>query len=111
MADARDCGMERPVCLILLLCAFIVLPFSGCGQKEPEADSPFGKTVNTEIVQLTPRKPVRIVLKRTSKGVYTWELRGDDLEGIIDADKRLRRYVYEGGGTEEARAGQDRSEK
>ena len=46
-----------------------------------------------EIQQVKPRKPVRIKLKRTTEGKYTWDLSGDDADEIVKADKRLRKLL------------------
>jgi len=111
MADAEDLRSGFSVQRSVSFCVVLILLLAGCTQKSSEAGSPFEKTVNPEIVQLTPRKPVRIVLKRTAKGLYTWELRGDDVEGIIDADKRLRRYVFEKSRGEKGQAAPGRLRK
>jgi hypothetical protein len=46
-----------------------------------------------EIQQVKPKKPVRIKLKRSAEGKYTWELSGDDVDEIIKADKRLKKLL------------------
>lgn len=46
-----------------------------------------------EIQQIKPKKPVRIKLKRTGEGKYTWDLTGDDLDEIVKADKKLRKLL------------------
>ena len=46
-----------------------------------------------EIQQIKPKKPVKIKLKRTGEGKYTWDLTGDDLEEIVKADKKLRKLL------------------
>ncbi len=46
-----------------------------------------------EIQQVKPRKPVRIKLKRSTEGKYTWDLSGDDADEIVKADKRLRKLL------------------
>jgi hypothetical protein len=46
-----------------------------------------------EIQQIRPKKPVKIKLKRTGEGKYTWDLTGDDLDEIVRADKRLRKLL------------------
>jgi hypothetical protein len=51
----------------------------------------FQFTKNPEIQQVKPKKPVRIKLKRTAKGVYSWDLTGDDIDEILKIDKQLRR--------------------
>jgi hypothetical protein len=46
-----------------------------------------------EIQQIKPRKPVKIKLKRSAEGKYTWELSGDDVDEIVRVDKRLRKLL------------------
>lgn len=46
-----------------------------------------------EIQQIKPKKPVKIKLKRTTEGKYTWDLTGDDVDEIVKADKRLRKLL------------------
>lgn len=46
-----------------------------------------------EIQQVKPKKPVRIKLKRSAEGKYTWELTGDDVDEIIKTDTRLRKLL------------------
>ena len=46
-----------------------------------------------EIQQIRPKKPVKIKLKRTGEGKYTWDLTGDDLDEIVRADKKLRKLL------------------
>ena len=46
-----------------------------------------------EIQQVKPRKPVRIKLKRSTEGKYTWDLSGDDADEFVKADKRLRKLL------------------
>ncbi len=46
-----------------------------------------------EIQQVKPKKPVKIKLKRSADGKYTWELTGDDVDEIVRADKRLKKLL------------------
>jgi hypothetical protein len=46
-----------------------------------------------EIQQVRPRKPVKIRLKRSAEGKYTWEITGDDVDQIVRADKRLKKLL------------------
>ncbi len=46
-----------------------------------------------EIQQIKPKKPVKIKLKRTAEGKYTWDLTGDDVDEIIKADRRLKKLL------------------
>ncbi len=42
---------------------------------------------------IKPRKPVRIKLKRDFQGRYSWEITGDSVDEIINADKRLKKLL------------------
>jgi hypothetical protein len=46
-----------------------------------------------EIQQVKPKKPVRIKLKRSANGKYTWDITGDDVDEAVKADKRLRKLL------------------
>lgn len=46
-----------------------------------------------EIQQIRPKKPVKIKLKRTAEGKYTWDLTGDDVDELVRADKKLRKLL------------------
>lgn len=48
---------------------------------------------NPEIKNVKPKKPVRIKLKRTASGKYSWDLTGDDVDEIVKADKQLRNHL------------------
>ena len=111
MVDVENRRLKIPDFRFLLLYIVLVLLLSGCNQNSSETESPFTKTANPGIIQLTPKKPVRIVLKRTSRGDYTWELRGDDTENIISADRRLRRYLSENDSDEKGEAKASRLQK
>jgi len=46
-----------------------------------------------EIQQIKPKKPVKIKLKRSSEGRYTWDLAGDDADEVVRTDKRLKKLL------------------
>ena len=46
-----------------------------------------------EIQHIKPKKPVRIKLKRTTEGKYTWDLTGDDVDEVVKTDRRLRKLL------------------
>jgi hypothetical protein len=46
-----------------------------------------------EIQQVKPKKPVKIKLKRSSEGKYTWDLAGDDADQVVRTDKRLKKLL------------------
>ncbi|GBE36799.1 hypothetical protein BMS3Bbin07_00951 [bacterium BMS3Bbin07] len=111
MADIETCRFKIPDFRFLLFFIVLIFFFSGCSRTSSDSKGPFTKTANPEIIQLTPKKPVRIVLKRTSRGDYTWELRGDDAGNIISADRRLRRYLSENDSDEKGEAKASRLQK
>ncbi len=43
---------------------------------------------------IKPKKPVKIKLKRSAKGEYSWDLSGSDVDKIIKVDKRLRESIH-----------------
>ncbi len=46
-----------------------------------------------EIQQVKPKKPVKIKLKRSAEGKYSWELSGDDTDEVVRADRRLKKLL------------------
>ena len=46
-----------------------------------------------EIQQVKPKKPVKIRLKRSSEGKYTWDLAGDDADEVVRTDRRLKKLL------------------
>ena len=73
----------------------VVMLFSiGCtGRRSNDQTDTFKKSEKEDIVQIIPKRPVRIELRRNSKGKYSWTLRGEDTEEIIRVDSRLRNYI------------------
>ncbi|MEK6689716.1 MAG: hypothetical protein AABY78_00260 [Nitrospirota bacterium] len=43
------------------------------------------------LVQTKPKKPLNIKLKRNSKDDYSWEINGENVQDIINADRKLRK--------------------
>ncbi|OGQ97945.1 MAG: hypothetical protein A2505_08200 [Deltaproteobacteria bacterium RIFOXYD12_FULL_55_16] len=41
--------------------------------------------------QALPKKPVKIKLQRNAKGDYTWDITGENVEEILQNDRRLRK--------------------
>ena len=42
------------------------------------------------IMEIKPQRPVKIKLKRSVTGKYSWDLSGDDAEKVLEADRMLR---------------------
>jgi len=47
----------------------------------------------TELQQVKPKKLVKIKLKYSPGGKYTWDLTGDNVDEIVRADRRLRKLL------------------
>jgi len=59
----------------------------------PEDTKDFQFKKLPELQQVKPQKPVKIKLRRSAKGTYTWELTGDNADEIIKTDRRLRKLL------------------
>ncbi len=46
-----------------------------------------------EVQQIKPQKPVKIKLHRNAKGEYSWELSGDNVDELVNTDRKLRRLL------------------
>ena len=46
-----------------------------------------------EIQQVKTKKPLKIKLKRSPDGKYTWDITGDDVNEIVRTDKRLKKLL------------------
>lgn len=83
-----------PARIICSLTVVVLLLFAVFSDVSPAAD----KTVvqvgkQPEIQQVKPRKPVRIRLRRTAKGEYSWDLTGDSVEELVKTDRNLRKLL------------------
>jgi hypothetical protein len=65
--------------------------FIGCACSADNKPAQFEK--QPEIRQVKPQKPVKIRLKRSPDGKYTWDITGDDVNEVVRADKRLRKLL------------------
>jgi hypothetical protein len=82
-----------PASLIVVLSILLsaaLLPVSAAGSAE---DGGFHFTKISELQRIQPKRPVRIKLKRTVKGEYSWELSGDDAGEILKVDMELRKVL------------------
>ncbi len=76
------------------LCIFLtaVLLITGCSYKGDRNDT-FKEEKENRIIQVIPEKPVRIELKRNSRGAYSWTLKGENPDKLIEVDKKLNAYI------------------
>ncbi len=77
--------LNRPLWILAVI--FILL---GCSSSTEGPQ--FRESTDRGIIQVSPERPVRIELRKTTKG-YTWTLRGEDIEKVIEADRQLRKYM------------------
>ena len=69
---------------------FIILfPLYACTNNELSSEERVFKQI-PELQEIKPHKPVKIKLKRNTKGSYSWDLSGNDADKIIEADNKLR---------------------
>jgi hypothetical protein len=78
--------------ILLLFIGFSISIFLLFSPVYPENKN-FQLKKQPEIQQVKPKKPVKIKLKRSAEGKYTWEITGDDVDEIVKADKRLRKLL------------------
>jgi cytochrome c oxidase assembly protein Cox11 len=77
--------------LICVLSSVFCLLIAYAAGAEKSQQFQFSK--NQEIQQVKPKKPVRIKLHRNAKGDYSWDLTGDNVDEVIQADRRLRKLL------------------
>ncbi len=66
-----------------------LLSVHACTRSEGNEEPAVFRTI-PELAEIKPQKPVQIKLKRIKGGEYTWELRGDNADKVIDVDKQLK---------------------
>jgi predicted secreted protein len=79
--------------IITIVLAVIAASFLLWGFLYSEESQEFTYRENTEIKNVKPKKPIKIKLKRTSGGKYSWDLTGDDVDEIVKTDKQLRNQL------------------
>lgn len=89
---AKRKGQRIKNALLYALCSMLfAVSFTYAANIEQKQGFQFGK--NQEIKQVKPKKPVRIKLHRNAKGEYSWELTGDNVDEVFQADRRLRKLL------------------
>ncbi|MEJ2696339.1 MAG: hypothetical protein P8013_06795 [Candidatus Sulfobium sp.] len=78
----------KPALFVLFFLIFI--PASASRSAD---DGAFQFRKVSELQRIQPKKPVRIKLKRSVRGVYSWELSGDDAREILKVDRQLRQVL------------------
>lgn len=74
--------------LIFLIMIFLIVLSACSGSQDGEQPAVFKEV--SEIQEIKPQKPVKIKLKRSKEGEYSWDISGDNAEEILKADRRLK---------------------
>ena len=94
--DSGQTGMTARRAFIYLVAGvimalFLLLPSFSVVAYAEDSGFQFRKIGGLQSIQT--KKPVRIKLKRTVKGEYSWELSGDDADEILRVDRQLREVL------------------
>ncbi len=74
--------------IIILAVSMLAFPLAFAGERD---DFQFEK--KPQLQHIRPAKPVKIKLKRSTAGKYSWDLTGDNLNEIIQIDSELRKSL------------------
>ncbi|NCO67508.1 MAG: hypothetical protein COY75_05975 [Nitrospirae bacterium CG_4_10_14_0_8_um_filter_41_23] len=77
---------KKFIFLLIAISISIILIFS-CAYSEDNKNLQFKK--QPDIQQVKPKKPVKIKLKRSAEGKYTWDITGDNVDEIVRTNRRL----------------------
>lgn len=81
--------------LFVFLVLALLFPIHACKDTEAEQQKSVFKQV-PEIQAIKPRKPVKIKLRRSAKGGYSWDISGDNADEIIRVDRKLKEGLEAG---------------
>ena len=82
---------ENKFIAVLLLVTWVLL-INACNDQEGKRQKSVFKQV-PEIAEIKPEKPVKVKLKRSVNGSYSWEVTGDDTDKVIQANEKLRKAI------------------
>lgn len=77
--------------ITIIACCFTLFSIS-CNNGSG-TDKEFRITKDDSLSSIKPGKSVRIQLKRNTKGKYSWDIKGDDVEQIIETDRKLKNSI------------------
>jgi hypothetical protein len=81
--------------VMMLFVVILSSPMHACsGTDNKEEDAVFKKV--PELQEIKPRMPVKIKLKRSKKGEYSWDLSGSNADEVLKVDKKLKESLKEG---------------
>jgi len=70
---------------------FLALFIAGSAASAEKSDFQIRK--QPEIQQAKTQKPVKIKLHRNAKGEYSWDLNGDNVDEVVNTDRKLRKLL------------------
>lgn len=88
--EGHEFGIRKLI-LRTVLPVLAGLLFAVYGIAAEKTDFQFKK--QPEIQQVKPQKPVKVKLHRNAKGEYSWELSGDNVDEIVNQDRKLRKLL------------------
>ena len=81
--------------LLVFLTVFLLIP-ACTGAEDKEQTAVFKQ--ETTIQEIKPQNPVKIKLKRNTKGKYSWDISGNNADEVLKADRKLKESLGEKGG-------------
>lgn len=66
----------------------VIMP--GCSESPDRQAEPVFRQI-PEIREIHPEKSVKVKLRRSAKDGYSWEINGNDVDEVVNADKKLRK--------------------
>jgi len=86
--------MAKTKWFCVLFAVIILIPVHACtGNSEDRKETSFEQ--QPEITEIRPQRPVKIKLKRSTTGQYSWDLSSDDADKVLETDRKLREGLGE----------------
>ena len=81
--------MAKTRFICVLFAVIILIPVYACTEN---GEGKKGASVKDQsgIMEIKPQRPVKIKVKRSTAGKYSWELNGDDVDKVMEADRKLK---------------------
>ena len=79
---------------MILFVIILLSPMHACSGTDNNDEGAVFKKV-PELKDIKPLMPVKIKLKRSRKGEYSWDLSGSDADEVLKIDKKLKESLKE----------------
>ena len=83
-------GKLRPASVLLIM--LLLFPVQACTNSDNDKEAAVFKK-QPELQMIRPQRPVNIKLKRNASGSYSWEVKGNDPDKVLEADEKLRKSL------------------